>query len=62
MTKEELINQFKEEFHIEDSPIINYLEEMYLIGKLDGYNKCLDDYFVEITMAANYGCGVVSSI
>lgn len=33
MTKEELINQFKKEFHIENSLIINYLEEIYLIGE-----------------------------
>lgn len=27
MTKEELINKFKEEFHTEHSPAIYYLEE-----------------------------------
>ena len=52
MTKEELINKFKEEFHTEYSPVIDYLEEMYLIGREDGYDRCYEDYFAEITMAA----------
>lgn len=49
--KELLINKFKEEFHTDYSPMIDYLEEMYLIGKLDGYNKCMEDYSDEIVSA-----------
>ena len=51
MTKEELINKFKKEFHTEHSPIIDYLEEMYLIGRLDGYDACLENYWGEIVLA-----------
>ena len=47
MTREELINKFKEEFHTEHSPAIDYLEEMYLIGMVDGYNACFEDYLAE---------------
>ena len=47
MTKEELINKFKEEFHTEHSPAIDYLEKMYLIGMVDGYNACFEDYLAE---------------
>ncbi len=54
MTKEELINKFEEEFHTEHSPAIDYLEEIYLIGRLDGYNACLEDYWAEITSSAAY--------
>ncbi len=54
MTKEELINKFKEEFHTENSLIIDYLEEMYFIGRLDGYNACLENYWAEITSSAAY--------
>ena len=54
MTKEELINKFKEEFHTEHSPAIDYLEEMYLIGRLDGYDACFEDYWTEITSSAAY--------
>ena len=51
MTKEELINKFKEEFHTEHSSVIDYLEEMYLIGREDGYDQCMEDYWGEIAFA-----------
>ena len=53
MTKEKLIDKFKKN-HTEDSLILDYLEEMYLIGRLDGYNACLEDYWAEITSSAAY--------
>ena len=54
MTKEELINKFKEEFRTEHSPAIDYLEEMYLIGREDGYDECFEDYWTEITSSKAY--------
>lgn len=54
MTKGELIDKFKEEFHTEHSPAIDYLEEMYLIGRLDGYDQCMEDYWGEIAFAHSF--------